>query len=105
LPTVGNRVPLVTLEKIMQTMAIDLGLLFTGMSTLAAIVWAGVAYLVFGWADRLAISRTPGINVAILIGGGFVAPVLVLTTLLALALPYTPVETPSLLWESVSLKE
>jgi len=31
--------------------------------------------------------------------------VLVLTTLLALALPYTPVETPSLLWESVSLKE
>lgn len=101
----GKRVPLVTVEEIVQSMAIDLGLLFTGMTTLAAVVWAGVAYLVFGWADRLAISRTPGINVAILIGGGFVAPVLVLTTLLAFALPYTPVETPSLPWESVSVKE
>jgi hypothetical protein len=69
----------------------DLGLLLTSMTTAAAVVWAGVAYVVFGLAERLPFARTPVTNAAILLGGGFVAPVIVLATVLALALPYTVV--------------
>ncbi len=65
----------------------DLGFLLTGVTTVAALVWAGVAYVVFGWTDRWTVTRTPLTNTAILLGGGFVAPVIVLATLLALALP------------------
>ena len=67
----------------------DLGCLVTSMATVAALVWAGVAYVVFGWADRLPVARTPVTNAAILLGGGFVAPVIVLATVLALVLPLT----------------
>jgi len=67
----------------------DLGFLLTGVTTMAALVWAGVAYVVFGWTDRLSPVRSPMTNAAILVGGGFVAPVLVLAVVLALVLPLT----------------
>jgi hypothetical protein len=67
--------------------AVDLAFLLTSITTVAALVWAGVAYVVFGWTDRWTGIRTPVANAVILLGGGFVAPVVVLATLLALALP------------------
>jgi hypothetical protein len=67
----------------------DLGLLLTSITTAAAVVWAGVAYVVFDLAERLPVARTPMTNAAILLGGGFIAPVLVLATVLALVLPLT----------------
>jgi hypothetical protein len=67
----------------------ELGFFLTGMTTVAAVVWATVAYVVFGLTDRLPVARTPMTNAAILIGGGFVAPVIVLTTVLAFVMPLT----------------
>lgn len=69
----------------------DVGFLVTSLTTVAALVWAGVAYVVFGWTDRWTGVRTPITNAAILLGGGFVAPVIVLATVLAIALPLTAV--------------
>jgi hypothetical protein len=66
---------------------VDLGIHLTWMTTAVAIVWAGVAYVAFAWADRLEVIRTPGTHAAILVGAGFVVPVIVLATVLALVLP------------------
>ena len=63
--------------------ASDLAPLLLWVPTLAAIVWAGVAYTALGWAERLPLVRTPRTNVAILVGGGVVLPVMVMTGLLA----------------------
>lgn len=67
----------------------DFGFLVTLLTTVAALVWAGVAYVVFGWADRWPGARSPITNTAILLGGGFVAPVIVLATVLAFVIPLT----------------
>jgi len=63
--------------------AFELSPLLLWVPTLAAIVWAGVAYTALGWAERLPLVRTPRTNAAILVGGGVVLPVMVMTGLLA----------------------
>lgn len=52
--------------------------------TVAAVVWAGVAYAALGWAERLVLVRTARTNALILVGGGVVLPIAVMTGLLAL---------------------
>lgn len=63
--------------------ASDVAPLLFWVPTLAAIVWAGVAYTALGWAERLPVTRTPRTNAAILVGGGVVLPIVVMTGLLA----------------------